>query len=106
MCDIEADSRLSREFIPYNYIRDTQWLEKASERSHSDVAAAFELAPCGSQLSPDSANLFRENIVIHFSARVGVPEVIALSSCVLGFSRPRVRDVTYPRKQVAIQAGD
>lgn len=55
---------------------------------------------------PGNANLFGESIVIHFSARVGVPEVIALSSCVLAFSRPRVRDVTCPRKQVAIQAGD
>lgn len=53
-----------------------------------------------------NANLFGESIVIHFSARVGVPEVIALSSCILAFSRPRVRDVTCPRKQVAIQAGD
>jgi len=51
-------------------------------------------------------SLFRVSLVIHFSARVGVPGVIALGSCVLGFSRPRVRNVTCPRKQVSIQARD
>lgn len=55
---------------------------------------------------PTAQILFRESLAIHFSARVGVPEVIALGSCVLGFSRPRVRDVTCPRKQVPIQARD
>lgn len=51
------------------------------------------------------ANLFRDSLGIHFSAHVGgVAQVIALGSSVLGFSRPRVRDVTCPRKQVPIQA--
>lgn len=52
------------------------------------------------------ANLLTNSLDIYFSVHVDAEQVIALGSSILGFSRPRVRDVTCSRKQVPIEAKD